>query len=259
MPWRARQRSIKQIEREVLSVQDPVGVIGGVGPMATAYFMERVIRMTEAACDQDHINMLIYNHCSIPDRTAYITGQCPDNPLPVMIEDARRLEEAGCRFIVIPCNTAHYFFDQIQAQVGIPVINIVRETIRYAAQVTKDLHCVGILATNGTIVSGTYQKYAEEAGLDWVVPDQAGQSQVMRMIYDGVKAGKPVDKADFDQVAVALRARGAQCLLLGCTELSVLKRELPINDADVLDSIDVLARMTVIQSGKQLTPEGQTI
>lgn len=240
-------------------MQDAVGVIGGVGPMATAYFMERVIDMTEASCDQEHINMLIYNHCAIPDRTAYITGDSQANPLPVMIDDARQMETAGCRFIVIPCNTAHYFFDEIQAAVHIPVVNIVRETIRYATEVTKALKCVGILATNGTIVSGTYQKYAEEAGLSWVAPDEVGQKEVMRMIYDGVKAGRPVDKADFDRVADGLRAKGAQCLLLGCTELSVLKRKLPITDADVLDSIDVLARTTVLGAGKTLSKEGRSL
>lgn len=236
-------------------MKQAVGVIGGVGPMATVYYMQRVIEMTKAGCDQEHINMLVFNDCDIPDRTAFITEKSPDNPLPVMVEDAKRLEAAGCEFVVIPCNTAHYFYDELEQAVEIPVVNIVEETIRYAKVRVQDLSCVGIMATTGTIVTGTYQKYAERAGLSFAVPDEDEQDLLMQIIYDGVKAGKPVPRADFDRVANHLRAKGAQCLILGCTELSVLKRDLPINDPDVLDSIDVLASETVRRSGKPFTDE----
>lgn len=236
-------------------MKQAVGVIGGVGPMATVYYMQRVIEMTKAGCDQEHINMLVFNDCDIPDRTAFITEKSPDNPLPVMVEDAKRLEAAGCEFVVIPCNTAHYFYDELEQAVEIPVVNIVEETIRYAKARVQDLSCVGIMATTGTIVTGTYQKYAERAGLSFAVPDEDEQNLLMQIIYDGVKAGKPVPRADFDRVANHLRAKGAQCLILGCTELSVLKRDLPINDPDVLDSIDVLASETVRRSGKPFTDE----
>lgn len=236
-------------------MKQAVGVIGGVGPMATVYYMQRVIEMTKAGCDQEHINMLVFNDCDIPDRTAFITEKSPDNPLPVMVEDAKRLEAAGCEFVVIPCNTAHYFYDELEQAVEIPVVNIVEETIRYAKARVQDLSCVGIMATTGTIVTGTYQKYAERAGLSFAVPDENEQNLLMQIIYDGVKAGKPVPRADFDRVANHLRAKGAQCLILGCTELSVLKRDLPINAPDVLDSIDVLASETVRRSGKPFTDE----
>lgn len=236
-------------------MKQAVGVIGGVGPMATVYYMQRVIEMTKAGCDQEHINMLVFNDCDIPDRTAFITEKSPDNPLPVMVEDAKRLEAAGCEFVVIPCNTAHYFYDELEQAVEIPVVNIVEETIRYAKARVQDLSCVGIMATTGTIVTGTYQKYAERAGLSFAVPDENEQNLLMQIIYDGVKAGKPVPRADYDRVANHLRAKGAQCLILGCTELSVLKRDLPINDPDVLDSIDVLASETVRRSGKPFTDE----
>ena len=236
-------------------MKQAVGVIGGVGPMATVYYMQRVIEMTKAGCDQEHINMLVLNDCDIPDRTAFITEKSPDNPLPVMVEDAKRLEAAGCEFVVIPCNTAHYFYDELEQAVEIPVVNIVEETIRYAKARVQDLSCVGIMATTGTIVTGTYQKYAERAGLSFAVPDENEQDLLMQIIYEGVKAGKPVPRADDDRVANHLRAKGAQCLILGCTELSVLKRDLPINDPDVLDSIDVLASETVRRSGKPFTDE----
>lgn len=236
-------------------MKQAVGVIGGVGPMATVYFMQRVIEMTKAGCDQDHINMMVLNDCDIPDRTAFITERSDENPLPVMTQDAKRLEAAGCDFVVIPCNTAHYFFDELQNQVAIPVVNIVSETIHYCQALHKGLECVGVLATTGTLVAGTYQKYAEEAGLSAVVLDDGDQEKLMSIIYDKVKAGKSVSRAEFDEVANALRAKGAQMIILGCTELSVIKRDLPIRDDDVLDSIDVLASETVRRSGKPYTDE----
>ena len=110
-------------------MKQAVGVIGGVGPMATVYYMQRVIEMTKAGCDQEHINMLVFNDCDIPDRTAFITEKSPDNPLPVMVEDAKRLEAAGCEFVVIPCNTAHYFYDRLNETISVPILNMVEETV----------------------------------------------------------------------------------------------------------------------------------
>lgn len=234
-------------------MREAVGVIGGLGPAATAYFLERVIDFTQADCDQAHINMMIFNHCTIGDRTAYISGASSENPLPLMIEDAQDMVALGCRFIVIPCNTAHYFYEDIQAAVEIPVVNIVRETLRYASCQAQDPLCIGIMATDGTIMTESYQKAAEESGCSWVTCDPAMQKKLMDMIYQGVKAGQPVALADFEEIANHLRQKGANCLVLGCTELSVLKRDLALPDEDVIDSIDVLALETVRRSGKPMT------
>lgn len=227
--------------------------------MATAYFLERVIAMTAAASDQDHINMIVYNHCTIPDRTAFILGDNDQDPLKPIIDDAQALEKLGCSFIVMPCNTAHYFYDRIRQHVGIPFVNIVDETIRYASVRTPGLQRVGIMATDGTLATETYQRAAEKANITGIVPDVNHQAVVMDMIYNGVKAGKPVSRADFDNVVGHLRQAGAQCILLGCTELSVLKRDLSIKDHDVLDSIDVLASETVRRCAKPLTEEGKLL
>ena len=87
-----------------------LGVLGGVGPLATIYFADLVVKMTDAKTDQEHISMVILNHGAIPDRTDYILDHSKPNPLPVMIADAKKLQAAGCDYIVIPCNTAHYFY-----------------------------------------------------------------------------------------------------------------------------------------------------
>ncbi|MGL5694388.1 MAG: aspartate/glutamate racemase family protein, partial [Peptostreptococcaceae bacterium] len=100
-----------------------VGVMGGLGPMATVYFYDMVVRLTDAKCDQDHIDMVIANRATTPDRTDYIIGKNPNSPVPVLKEDAKRLEAFGSDFLVITCNTAHYFYDEISKNVNIPVLN----------------------------------------------------------------------------------------------------------------------------------------
>ena len=155
-----------------------LGVLGGVGPLATIYFADLVIKMTDAKTDQEHIAMVILNHASIPDRTEYILDNTKPNPLPVMVADAKRLQNDGCDYIVIPCNTAHYFFDEIQKSVDVPIINILEETVSYAERTVPNLKCLGILATKGTIISGAYQKISSKnTGLTTVCPPKKTKSR----------------------------------------------------------------------------------
>ncbi|MBS7174824.1 MAG: amino acid racemase, partial [Clostridiales bacterium] len=107
-----------------------VGIIGGVGPMATVYFMEMVLNKTRAARDQDHLDMLVSNHATIPDRTDFLLGKSSESPLQAMIADAKTLQNAGCDFVVLPCNTAHYFFEAVQESIHIPLLNIIEETVK---------------------------------------------------------------------------------------------------------------------------------
>ncbi|KGN34319.1 aspartate racemase [Knoellia sinensis KCTC 19936] len=231
---------------------EPVGILGGVGPMATVYFMQRILAMTDADRDQDHVDMLVWNHASIPDRTAYIVGDSDESPGPVMAEDARQLEAAGATFIAVPCNTARAFLDEVQAAVEIDVLDIVAETVTAAQTAVPDLTTIGILATDGTLRSRIYHDTAIERGLTPVEPDDVVQKDVMSMIYDGVKAGMPVERERFDAAVAHLRARGAQAIVLGCTELSILQTDLKVEDPDVVDSLDALAAQTVIRAGGRL-------
>ncbi|MEG1028442.1 MAG: amino acid racemase, partial [Oscillospiraceae bacterium] len=128
-----------------------LGVIGGVGPLSTAYFMEVLINMTDAQTDQQHINMIVLNHTEIPDRTAYILGKSQESPVPIMVEDAKKLQSYGAEVIVTPCNTAHYFYNQLSKSVQVPFINMIYET---ALQLKQDgISTAGIMATNGTIAA----------------------------------------------------------------------------------------------------------
>ena len=242
-------------------MKNSVGIIGGVGPMATVYFMNLIIDMTEASKDQDHINMLVANHATIPDRTDYILGKGEDSPADYMIEDGLMLQNAGCEFLVIPCNTAHFFYKEITAAVGLPVLNIVEETVKLAKKrgtdAGRDIKTIGIMATEGTISTGTYRTYGEPFGVDIVVPDREYQEKVNSIIYDKVKAGFPVSRDEMMLVIDHLRSKGAQAVIMGCTELSIAYRDLDIGklNEDVVDSLEALAGATVLRCGKEIRQE----
>jgi len=229
-----------------------LGVLGGVGPLATIYFADMVIKMTDAQRDQDHIPMLILNNSTIPDRTDYILDNSKPNPLPVMVEDARKLEKAGCDFIVIPCNTAHYFYSEIQENVGIPIVNIIEETVRYISRNNEGVKCVGILATEGTVVTGSYQKEIIKRGLDYRVPNDKNQKSLMDIIYNQVKAGSEVDICEFLRIVGDLKADGCDAVILGCTELSVINKNFNLKRKDIVDSMEVLAKVSISLCGKEL-------
>ena len=241
-------------------MKNAVGVLGGVGPLATVYFMEMIIEMTDASKDQEHIDMLVSNHATIPDRTGFILGESSESPMDAMVEDAQMLETAGCSFVVIPCNTAHYFFEDIRNSVQIPVLNIIEETIDYAKKqgsqrkIPREIKKLGILATEGTISSGTYSFYGKPAGVECVAPDPGFQKNVNHMIYDQIKAGYPVSREAIMEVIDHMRGKGCDAVIMGCTELSVIYRDLKLGETceDVIDSLWVLARSTVLKSGKQL-------
>lgn len=230
---------------------EPVGVIGGLGPAATVHFLHRVVQLTDAHRDQDHVDLLVWQHGSIPDRTAFLLGH-GESPVPVLVADAVALERAGARFVAIPCNTAVVWVEQVRAAVSIEVLDTVAETVAAARAAVPGLRRLGVLATDGTLLAGTYAAAAAAAGVDVVVPEAEVQREVMSIIYDGVKAGMPVPRSRFDAVVAHLRAQGAEAVALGCTELSVLRGELGIDDPTVVDSIDALARRVIERAGAPL-------
>ena len=222
-----------------------LGILGGVGPLATVYFADLIVKMTPASCDQDHIRTIVSNNPKIPDRTDYILDRTKPNPLPAMIADAKMLESLGCDAIAIPCNTAHFFFDEIQKNVHIRVINIIEETLKFAYRTIPGLRKVGILATSGTLQSDVYPRVADRFGIECVYPDADGVRTLMQIIYDQVKAGKPVDQNAFFSMVERMKAAGCDAVILGCTELSVIYYELQIRRADILDSMTALAAACV--------------
>jgi len=224
-----------------------LGIVGGLGPSATVDFMDKLIRFTPAARDQDHIRMIVDHDPTIPDRTANLLGEGPD-PTPSLDTACKRLEAYGADLIAIPCNTAHAFIKNIQRELSIPIINMLLET----AQTIEDQHAgvktIGLLATRGTLKSRIYHDLIEQTGRSPVVPDDEHQGLLMNAIY-GVKAGHVdgIHLEEFRQVLTHIINAGAELVILGCTELPLLSARIEIDSVSlpVLDPGEILARKCV--------------
>jgi len=236
--------------------KNTLGVIGGLGPIATAHFMELVIRMTEAQTDQEHLDMILYNRPSIPDRTGYILDKTRPNPLPEMIRVGNALARQGAKLIAIPCMTAHYFHADLTRYIEAPIVHAIHETAVHLKK--HGITRVGIMATDGTIRSKLFQQELQKHGIEAVVPGEQGQKCVMSIIYDDIKANRPAQMDKFRFASDELRALGAQAIILGCTELSLVKRDYPIG-AGYLDAMEVLAQTCVIRCGGTLKEEYQDL
>lgn len=227
-----------------------VGVLGGLGPMASVYFYEMVVNMTDAKTDQEHVDMIITNRATTPDRTAFIVGSSDEDPSNILIDDAKKLEKYGVDFIVMTCNTAHYFYEKIARSVNLPLVNIVEETIKHA-KVTNHKK-LGILATTGNIKTSLYQNMCEKYDMKYLTLDEKRQSQVMEIIYDDIKSGKPADMDKFNSIVNYLKENDCDGVILGCTELSILKNDNELDGNFYIDSLEVLARETIVRSGRKL-------
>ena len=219
-----------------------LGVIGGLGPMASAYFLQLLTQMSDAQTDQEHMEILMYSKPAIPDRTKYIIGESEENPAPDMIMAGKKLKEMGADILAIPCITAHYFHKELEDEIGLPIIHAVEETVSCLEE--KQLTQAGILATDGTIRSGLFQKALEQRGIRPVLPDEESQKKVMEIIYQQIKTGKSVDLESFYGISEEMSGQGAQVILLACTELSLIKRDHDL-PTGYLDVMEVLARKAV--------------
>jgi aspartate racemase len=197
-----------------------LGVLGGMGPMATIDFMGKVVQNTPATCDQEHLQMIVCSAANIPDRTAAILGQGAD-PFPAMRSTLRRLEAAGATCIAIPCNTAHHWHAALQAVTPVRILHIVDAVADMLPRKGMQGGCIGVLATSGTVRAGIYQKRLALRGFSCRAPDPAGQAEVMRAIRL-VKAGQLAEAtAILRTQAEVLVAAGCRHVVMACTEIPV--------------------------------------
>lgn len=217
--------------------------------MATAYLLQLIIEMTDAKTDQEHLDILIFNRPQVPDRTAYILDKNKPSPLPPMEESAKTLESLGASCICAPCVTSHYFYHQLSESVNIPFINMLTETARELSLCGKKK--VGIMATTGTVSTGLFQSAFRDFSLEPCIPSQECQSLVMSLIYDEIKAGLPADPEKFKAVSRELYDSGCDSIVLGCTELSLIKKATPPGPG-FLDALEVLAKRCVQACGGRL-------
>ncbi|MFI7709173.1 aspartate/glutamate racemase family protein [Nonomuraea sp. NPDC049480] len=224
-----------------------VGILGGMGPAATADFYDKLIRATPAETDQEHLRVVIWADPTVPDRTAALLDGGAD-PAPFMERGARALKEAGADLIAVPCNTAHAFLLGIGARLGVRIIHMIEETARHIEAMSPPVHRVGILATTGTVKARLYQDSLSRAGRSVVLPDAGEQAVIMRVIRD-VKAGDtgPQVRRRISEITGALAARGAQAVVAGCTELPLVLHAETV-PVPVADPARILADAVVAQA-----------
>lgn len=223
-----------------------IGILGGMGPEATADLFRKIIRATPARTDQEHLRVIIDNNPLIPDRTkALLEGG--ENPVPALVATAQNLVKAGAELMVMPCNTAHAFYDQITAAVPIPLLHMIRETAQVVQSGISAGEGVGLLATTGTVRSALYQEAFRTVGIPIILPAAAIQTQVMEAIYgaEGIKAGgRAVPKEMVRAAAEVLVAMGAKAVIAGCTEIPLVLADGDI-PVPVYDPTDILAAAAV--------------
>jgi aspartate racemase len=222
-----------------------LGVLGGMGPLASAQFMARLTLLTPAARDQDHIPALLWSDPRVPDRTAARLGGGED-PLPALLRGLRGLEAAGCGAIAIPCNTAHGWFDALQAATGLPILHIVDAAAAELARLGVPGGEVGVLGTAGTLAMGLYQERLGARGYACLVPEPAAMDRLVTPAIALVKANRIAEAyAPLAEAARALVARGARAVVLGCTEIPLGLQAGPALPFPVADTIDALARAAI--------------
>ncbi len=232
-----------------------LGIIGGMGPLATVTLFNKIVLATEAQNDQEHIHIIIDNNTRIPDRTEFLLGTglvgTDKDPTNELIKSAQMLEGAGADFLIMPCNTAHYFYQIVKRQVKIDFLNMIEETLKVVQSEYPASKKVGILGTDGTVVTKIYDMYYNKQDIEVVAPEKETQKALMDIIY-GIKKGNRAFSVDPIYNAVdELRAKGVDVFILGCTELSVAN-EMHKFEGNFVDALNVIAERAIEFAGKKV-------
>jgi len=216
-----------------------VGILGGMGPEATVDLMQRIIRLTPALDDGDHIRCIVDNNPKVPSRIKAIIEGGGEDPGPCMADMGKRLASWGADFLVIACNTAHYYHGAVQRAVNIPVINLIDLVTHHVKANFPEQDKVGILASPAVAMTGLYTERFHKLGILDIWPEPDHQARLLRVIKE-IKKGRtgPDVRADYVVVCENLRQQGAQLAIVACTELSALDEPLPV---DFLDAAEILA------------------
>ena len=230
-----------------------IGILGGMGPEATLELFAKIIANTPAATDQEHLRVVIDSNPTVPDRTAAILHGGP-SPVPAMKAGLAALKRAGADFVVIPCVSAHFFFDQLQREAGLPILSMFDVTAGHIRQDHPHIRTVGMLATTGTLQGGRFREKLQQAGIETVAPPGPDQERIMAAIYEikGVPGGRDRDAigAEVRDIAGRLIQRGAQGVVAGCTEIPLVLKPGDLS-VPVFDTLLLLARAAITAAGRQ--------
>ncbi len=221
-----------------------LGILGGMGPLAGAYFYQRVIENTKATCDAEHIPVFLIGDPTIPDRTAHLLGEGQD-PFPALLTAALTLREMGAEVIAMPCNTAHAYLPRLREAVSLPFLDMPYLAVESLAKAGRLR--IGVLSTRGTLLSKIYQRAAAEFGGELLVLPPFLSERLERRIY-AQKGGVPTAREAYMPYAEHLLDEGADAVILGCTEISAaFSGEMP---PFCTDALEVLARTSVAFCGE---------
>jgi aspartate racemase len=219
-----------------------LGILGGMGPAASAEYITRLIQQTQANCDQEHIPFVLWNEPRTPDRSTSLRNG-DDKPLPYLLQGIQVLKTAGCDLIVIPCNTAHFWYDEL-IKFQVPIVHIVDSVAYSLCDADVNSGTIGIIGTQATIELGLYQNHL----IDWncIVPSREEMDNIVQPAIDLIKAGDMVKSHTMLMSVVdSLISRGARAVVLGCTEIPLAIREFNQNGIPLINSIDSLVKVAV--------------
>lgn len=224
-----------------------LGVLGGMGPLASAQFMLRLTLLTRASRDQDHIPAVLWSDPRVPDRTAAQRGTGSD-PLPWLVHGLHGLEAAGCGAVAIPCNTAHGWIDGMRAASKLPILHIIDAAAADLRRQGVTPGTIGVIGTEATLAMGLYQRRLEALGWPCLQPDATEMTGLVTPAIAAVKANRVAEAyAPLAEMVGRLRDRGAAAVVLGCTEVPLGIQAGPWQTLGVklVDTIDALARAAI--------------
>jgi aspartate racemase len=215
------------------------GIIGGMGPEATIDLMHRILRLTPALDDIDHVRCIVDNNPKVPSRIRAIIEGYEENPGPCMADMARRLESWGADFLAIPCNTAHYYYEAVSNAVKIPVINLIDIVVSHVKKNALGCRKIGVLASTAVLMTGLYEKRFHEVGIKVIYPTSIFQERLLNVIKN-IKIGDTSSKVvkEYKEVCEHLCSAGVKSVVIACTELSIISCDLGV---EIIDSADILA------------------
>lgn len=222
-----------------------VGIIGGMGPEATVELMRRVIELTPANDDCDHIHMLVDNNPKVPSRIKALIDGDGESPVPTLIKMAQGLEKSGADFLVMPCHTAHHYYSEIADLVSIPFISLIELAVENIQSQFPNLKKIGLLASTAVINIKLYDNAFREFGIQTVYPRPDEQEALMKLIK-AVKS-KTIDKNQIRSFKDLASSLEVDCKLIACTELSVVGNIID-DPSETIDALDLLAKEIVAQA-----------
>ena len=221
-----------------------LGILGGMGPAASAEFVVRLIEQTPASCDQEHIPFVLWNNPQVPDRSTSLRNE-DDRPLPFLLQGVQVLKAVGCDLIVIPCNTAHFWYDDM-VKLKVPIVHIVDSVADALRDAGVENGTIGVMGTQATVELGLYQYKLNKGGWDCIVPSKEEMDTLVQPAIDMIKGGKILEsQLLIMKVIHSLIDRGAQAVVLGCTELPLAIKIPRENGVPIINSIDSLVKSVI--------------